>query len=85
MRAPRTWIIPEADTVFGVEGNTALSELASLILSGGVCGAGMHEMAQSRNLGDPESSPRGSDRQRTEVYGEDTQEVSPLHSTGETG
>jgi len=78
-------MIPEADTVFGVEGNTGLSDFASLILSGGVCDAGMHEMAQSRNLGGPESSLRGSDRQRTEVYGEDIQEVSSLHSTGETG
>lgn len=56
MRASRTLMIPEVDTVFDVEDNNAIGKKASQLQSGGVCDAGMYETAQSRNLGDPECS-----------------------------
>jgi hypothetical protein len=83
MRASRTLIIPEADTVDDVEGNNAIGAMASQLQSGGVCDAGMHETAQLRNLGDPEYSQKGKDTQSTGVYFEDTQEVRLRHSTEE--
>lgn len=46
----------EADTVDDVESNKGLSDMVSLILSGGVCVVSMHEIVQSRNLGDPKYS-----------------------------
>ena len=76
-------MIPEADTVDDVEGERVVRGIASVVLSGGVCDAGMHETAQSRNLGDPDYSPRGKSRQRTGACSDDTQEVRRLHSTGE--
>jgi hypothetical protein len=48
--------MPEADTVYDVESNMGLSDMVSLILSGGVCVVSMHEIVQSRNLGDPKYS-----------------------------
>jgi len=76
-------MIPEADTVYDVESNIEIGVVASQLQSGGVCGAGMHETAQPRNLGDPEYSRKGKSGQRTRVYFEDTQEVRPCHSTEE--
>ncbi|MCC8417984.1 MAG: hypothetical protein LN588_05845 [Rickettsia endosymbiont of Bryobia graminum] len=48
--------MPEADNVYDVESNMGLSDMVSLILSGGVCVVSMHEIVQSRNLGDPKYS-----------------------------
>ena len=49
-------MIPEADTVYDVEGNNEIDVMVSQLQSGGVCDTGMHETAQPRNLGDPECS-----------------------------
>lgn len=84
MRASRTWIIPEADTVDDVESTIGIDVMASQSQSGGVCDAGMHEMAQPRNLGDPACSLlRSRNKRGKRVYFDDTQEVRLLHSTEE--
>jgi hypothetical protein len=77
-------MIPEADTVDDVEGNKRSGVIANLILSGGVCGAGMHETAQPRNLGDPVCSFVVGVREGNQAHANDRQEVSLLHSTEET-
>lgn len=77
-------MIPEADTVDAVESNIVIDVMANQLQSGGVCGAGMHETAQLRNLGDPGYSQMGRDTQRTGVYLEDIQEVRLRHITEET-
>jgi hypothetical protein len=67
MRASRTSIVPEADTVDDVEGNRVIDVMANQSQSGGVCDAGMYEIAQPRNLGDPGcsfSKKKGRDMQR---------------------
>jgi hypothetical protein len=83
MRAPRTSILPEADTVDDVESNNAIDVKANQLQSGGVCDAGMHEIAQSRNLGDPECSLIGRNMRRKIAYINGVQEVRLVHSTGE--
>jgi hypothetical protein len=83
LRASRTLIFPEADTVDEVESNSVTDAKASHLQSGGVCDAGMHKIAQPRNLGDPEYSHCGKGIQRTGVYLEGIQEVRPRHSTEE--
>lgn len=84
LRASRTLIIPEADTVDDVEGYRMPRAIASLVLSGGVCDAGMHETAKPRNLGDPECSLMGKSWRRMIANFDDVQEVRLLHSTEET-
>ena len=59
MRASRTWIIPEADTFYGVEGEREMCDIVSASSSGGVCVIGMYEIVQLRNLGDPYDSYKG--------------------------
>lgn len=76
-------MIPEADTVYDVEGYGRSRVMASLVFSGGVCDAGMHETAKPRNLGDPECSLAGKSWQRIIVNFDDVQEVRLLHSTEE--
>lgn len=84
MRASRTSIIPEADTVNDVESNIAIDVIANQLQSGGVCDAGMHETAQPRNLGGPAYSlQRSKNKRGKRVYFDDTQEVRLLHSTEE--
>jgi hypothetical protein len=48
--------MPEADIVDRMESNIGLSDIVSLVLSGGVCVVSMHETVQPRNLGDPKYS-----------------------------
>jgi hypothetical protein len=83
MRAPRTSIIPEADTVYNVEGNNAIDEMARQLQSGRVCDAGMYEIVQPRNLGDPEYSLRGKNKRRKIAYFDGIQEVRLVHITEE--
>ena len=84
MRASKTLIFSGVDTVYSVEDNIVVSTKASLLQPGGVCGAGMHETAQPRNLGDPDCSCKGNYEQRIRAHNDGNQEVRLLHSTGET-
>ena len=84
MRASRTWIIPEADIVNDVESTIGIDVIASPLQSGGVCDAGMHEMAQPRNLGGPAYSLlKSKNKRRKRACFDDMQEVRLLHSTEE--
>lgn len=67
MRASRTSIILEADTVYNVEGNNVVDVMASQRQSSGVCDAGMYEMAQSSNLGGPVHASLRSKDKRTKI------------------
>ena len=77
-------MIPEADTVDDVEGYRRPRAIASLVLSGGVCDAGMHETAKPSNLGGHECSLTGKSWQRIKVNFDGVQEVRLLHNTEET-
>ena len=85
MRASRTLIILEADTVYGVEGNREVYVIVSISSSSGVCVVGMHEIVQSRNLGDPSCSREGSCKQSGRSCNDGSWEVRCVHSTEEVG
>ena len=85
MRASRTLIILEADTVYGVEGNRVICVIVSVLPSSGVCVVGMYEIVQSRNLGDPSCSRKGSYKQSRRSCNDGDWEVRCVHSTEEVG
>ena len=73
-----------ADAVANAEGNMRVPDRVRVLSPSGVCVAGMLENVQSRNLGDPDSSLRGSlCRNRLQGRGNGCQEVGSLHSTWE--
>lgn len=85
MRASRTSIILEADTVYGVEGNREVYVIVSISSSSGVCVVGMYEIVQPRNLGDPSYPREGSCQQSRRSCNDGNWEVRCVHSTKEVG